>query len=1033
MRKTLIALILVLPMVFVLVLFSSVNLVSLNVNISVSDITIHADGTDEEGTLLVRMEEKREHIVTAEVSPSNASNKGYSLSSSDEKIAEVTREGKIVPKREGAVTITATSNDKSFTDSLSVVIVSSKPYDFDFSVYDGETDILRETEGGYTADIPAGEYSYGMEILPIGFSDYRIAQAGGYAHIEKGAKTLFLPFSGENKLEVSVPDGVNGVITKTVTLNVPKPPQGTIAVNGTVGSAGIRLVEGTKELQIFVECAGTPSFVSAYAHCKGAPTSVGNGQYILDVTIDGDVGETFSATISAGGASVPCQFTFTEFAFSVFSDLPIVQEGERQQVTLLTGNAVSFYAVSTGGAGDVEYTWEFEKLGGGTLDATFTADGAKATVSASRGGDYVLRARTERGGRTFEQEIFVSIVNKISAIQITNNVKVDLAECYTVAGRAYNSSMELQDNVYPLRVYAYSTSGTGPAGDDVAYSVSDDSIARVETRDGALVLVPLGTGKVTVTAYWKGNEAFSSSVAATLTLNVVKEGVAVKNAPELVKAAGEKYKVVLTDDIRLGTDAKGDLLSEDVRAALLREHRMRSTYNTAWYESSGNADGAFVSYVLEFFNDVYGNGKSVDADAYTHAMDGSGQPIFAEYRGPLYFVNYGQIASVAGQDNIAFLIRTNGVKLYGVDLLGCSDGSLKSENGEYDLTNLNLTGTTLEVNATAEIVNCRIRNGRNVIRAYGGNRDGQHYFLDSLSENRGCDSERILVRIEGCILSQGREFILKIGANRALRASLAGGAEPALTDQSGRPYTAAGKSNDYGYLYNDSWFYSQYVMTDVTLEDSVVETSGLFTVGVESNFAGTFLYGGAGDHQWRRLTESWERTGGTSFASVLRLKGDVRLYDWKDLSLVDSSTLIESPTGALREWLKLDIRSMLNFVVARNPERYGNVIERSGEKEYVHGGIALYGGGRNYSAVDVSELDGELNDLLHLNVNISVLADGEGTLHQQGTILPSAAGTQDFNFYMYDKNSKNNYAKQRTDEQNGRKYLGVSRLPLFVD
>ena len=72
MRKTLIALILVLPMAFVLVIFSSVNLVSLGVNIAVNGITIHAEGADDEDTLFLDMADKAVHTVTAEVSPGNA-------------------------------------------------------------------------------------------------------------------------------------------------------------------------------------------------------------------------------------------------------------------------------------------------------------------------------------------------------------------------------------------------------------------------------------------------------------------------------------------------------------------------------------------------------------------------------------------------------------------------------------------------------------------------------------------------------------------------------------------------------------------------------------------------------------------------------------------------------------------------------------------------------------------------------------------------------------------------------------------------
>ncbi len=1072
MRKTLIALILVLPMVFVLVIFSSVNLVSLGVNISVNGITLLSEDA-KDGTIFMDMAESPEMYLKAEVSPGNATNKEYTLTPSDPSVVDLVRvkdesaeEGnaykyRIVPKAEGNITVTATSKDKGFTDSVAVSVVSSKPYDFSFSLSDEDgADLIEAREGGYAADgIPAGTYHYDVSILPAGYTEYsyNIVNAN-YAEIEPGKKTLFLPFSGSTVFTVSVPGGVNGTITKTVTCNVAKPQAGEAVVNGSKEHT-VQLVEGTKETKLYLE--GSGSFTAAgfdagsFASLDPADpfTRLGDGKYILNIKIAGEANDSFPATIQIGSTKVDLLFSFAPFEFSVFSDMPISEEAGRREAALITGNAVSFYAVATDGAKDVEYRWEIESFNGEKTDGVLTAEGASAKVKAAQEGSYVLRATAIYQEERKTQEIFLTVFNKVSAIQIVNNVKVDLAQYYTVAGLKYGEGGATVSNTYPLNVYVFGTfaeDGSYTAADakeikGIACSVDNEKVAKV---DESFTLIPLGTGTVTVTFYWLGNEAFHTKVATTLTLNVVHDAVAVKNAPELVKATEEGKKVVLTENIKLGTDEKGNVFSADVRDSLLLSHRMRSTYNTEWYAATSDPNAAepYVSYVMEFKNDVYGNGKYIDADNYTHALDSTGSPLLKHYRGPLYFVNYRSMASVAGQDNIAFLIRTKNVTLYGVNLLGCSDGSLKGEDGGYDLSNLNLTGTTLEINADAQIVNCRVRNGRNVVRAYGGNTGGTRYFIDSLAENGGCDGERINVGIRGCILSQGREFILKIGANRALRASLSGGAEPVLTDQNGKAYPEIKKngssaSNNYtaqdgGALFNDPWFYRQYVMTDVTLEDSVLETSGLFTVGVESNFAGSFLYGGAGDHTWRNFTKEWERSGGTSFASVLRLKGDVRLYDWKDLSLVDASTLIESPTGALQQWLKLDIKSMLNFVMRDHADDYGNVIETVGEgenaRQFVHGGIALYGGGRNYSSVDLSELKASLSDFLYVNVNISILKNGtDDSMRRQGELLPSAAGTRDFNFYMYGSGTANDYTKQLNDEQMGLKYKGVSPFPLF--
>ena len=148
------------------------------------------------------------------------------------------------------------------------------------------------------------------------------------------------------------------------------------------------------------------------------------------------------------------------------------------------------------------------------------------------------------------------------------------------------------------------------------------------------------------------------------------------------------------------------------------------------------------------------------------------------------------------------------------------------------------------------------------------------------------------------------------------------------------------------------------------------------------------------------------------------------------------SSVALTSSGALSPWLKLDIRSMLNFVTGGDSDLYGDLIETVGAgdaaKQFVHGGIALYGGGRNYSLVDFSGLNTSLSDFHHVNVNISILKNGsDESMQQQGELLPSAASTRDFNFYMYGSGSANSYEKQKNDEQMGLKYKGVTPLPLF--
>lgn len=152
------------------------------------------------------------------------------------------------------------------------------------------------------------------------------------------------------------------------------------------------------------------------------------------------------------------------------------------------------------------------------------------------------------------------------------------------------------------------------------------------------------------------------------------------------------------------------------------------------------------------------------------------------------------------------------------------------------------------------------------------------------------------------------------------------------------------------------------------------------------------------------------------------------MYDWKDISLIDSSTLINSQLPQF----KLDIGGMLEFAMNYDPDAYGDILVSQGGKQVVHGGIAVYGGGRNYTQVDFTGLNGELTDFSEYSVNISILTNSDDAeMADQGGFLPLAAGTQDFRFYMYGSGSANSYRKQLADAAAGIKYDGISRVSVF--
>ncbi len=1043
MRKNIIALMLIIPLLFLFTVFSATNVATLGVQIKPNGIRIL--NKPENDALLIDLADPVRYRLEAEVSPKNASNRDYTFTvepveGSDFADVRVDGLGYVTARSTGVARVVASCKGADVEkDSLTVIVVSSKPYDFDFSLYslyDSEKDLLQASQNGYSAVLPSGRYRYETRLRPETFfgGTLSISESETPAFAYEASHTLLLPFSGTVDLTVTVADGVNGPLIKHTTLSVEKAAtQSGVSVNG--GETTVLLEEGARTASFYVEADGEPTLSADGA--EGRTVALGGSKYRIDVTFTESFTGELQGRVVVGENSERVVFSFEKFSYTVRADLPMQSnEDGSYSVTALSSSTLSFYAVPSMSADDVTYRWSC--TGGG--EVVQEGNGSVCSLKLGKHGAYTLTVQAYRGGEPLLSPVTIQIeaIEQVSAVQFLNKTKVGLAERYTVAGKRWTQDGPA-DNRFALNVMAYNTGGALDGLNDLLFTSSDEDIAEVISDGKTLTLLPKKSGEVTVTAEWKGNSVYGNKARATLTFDVAADAVEISTAPQLMAASEAGEKLVLTKDIMLGTDENGALLSLDNRRALLKE--MRSTYNTEYYTNIGRPEDAKVNYLVEFKNDVYGNGCSINAEYLANARDGSNTPQL--FRGPIWFVNYGeQLASVAGQDNIGFLIRTDGVTLYNLTLMNCNDSSLVSGGNSYDLSFLNLVGTTLEINADARILNCRIRNGRNVVRVYGGNRDGEHYFLNSLSENQGCDEERIHVTIEGCVLSQAREFMLKIGANRAVRATLANGNEPKLTDQSGKPYKEivgkgvdpyadALRSNlyttqDNGSLLDDDYFYRQYVLTDVTLKDSVLETCGFFCVGVESNFGGSYLNKNATGLATR--FDGWTGTGGTSFASILRLEGDVRAYDWKDLSLVDSSTLIDT----LMADLKLDVAAMLNFVSQKYPDEYGNIIEPVDGKQYVHGGIAFYGGGRNYSQISLDALAERCQGYNRYDVNISILQESEDeSIQHLGEILPRAAGTQNFRFFMYASDGPNSYKKQLEDEAASQKYLGIKPLRIF--
>lgn len=548
---------------------------------------------------------------------------------------------------------------------------------------------------------------------------------------------------------------------------------------------------------------------------------------------------------------------------------------------------------------------------------------------------------------------------------------------------------------------------------------------------------------------YTGNENYASI------LLMLVPGINVNTYEGLMYASRNKLPIVLTSNVLIGQkveylDGNGNVdpeLSKKAAEILKSEvGQMKTSSDWTYYKNLGVAHPE-VNYCYEITNDIYGNGYVLDTQNITTVLDpASFTPIpgVSVFNGPLSLVELEKDsqanASVKAQDNISFLIRESNIRLDNVTLQGCTDDFLYEQvDGQnyVELNHLNYLGTTLDIiGDNIDITNCRIKNGRNVIRMYGApNSDDP----DSVTP--------VHIRMESTIVSLGREFLVKIGTNQFVRGTLPSGAisnnnlggnswqqvldavSPSLSlnGKTYKPSNTESNTEIYEQLNaQDEEFVNHFVKTFVTIKNCVLTNCGFFSIGLESQFSGPCL-DGLQYSTYKFKERGWDNIAGTSYPAMLTLQGDVRMYDWKEVDGIDSSTLIEGNI------FKFDVKGLFNFLVNERAEEYGNLLIEVGDKVYVHGGLVFYGGGKNYHMIN-NQLDASSSfptaDKAYFVSMIEFTGEDFITSDYVSSdfsalykALPYASGNAPFKFYIYDNRETSlTYQQQQLDLSSGKAY-----------
>ncbi len=971
MAKKLIALILTIPILTILILFSATKTVSNIVEVAVSKIEILNDKV-----VYLNLDDNETHQIDYAIYPINAQKKDVSFSVSqvgDEKLANLDVDnGRIIPKSDGVAKVTIQSVDGGYTDSVIVYVSSTlvsgiKLFaDADLNnVYIG--DQIRFSSVITPSDALDKSVSYTSSNPDV----ISISSKGVAKALSKGTSIIRVTSNQNSEIysELSVSVKSNGAIS--------------------VSSDHLYSITDT------VRFTATIDVVSEY-----------DIEFVYDDKVKNlvfeSVGDVYSCRVNLDSS-------LDEIETSVIIKVTVGSEIITKEVLITKTSKIFDFSADTdsvtmikGGNSTVNFDYSPEDA---VLDYNLEYDDSIINVLKSAndqltiiGLDYGYTSLTISASNFTVEAITIDVIVYPNTITIDN-----LTNSYGIKEELAIGKYDVTNGVFTNTSFALKYSTKSDVSDSVKnayfkWTSSNDNIASFV--DGKLVICE--DGYVDLTIGFMVNGSYYSK--STMKVRCIKNGVNVNCYSDLMNATNNSYEIVVQSDITdFGINYNGKIYKE-----------MVTTYDSTFYENIYRLkkgmdinqeltlreqvearESAKVKILVDFTKNVYGNGFMINAHNIAYGLDETESlKSSALFRGPLNFVALTEdgsaMVSVKGQDNISFAIRDN----------VCIDNViLKSCDNVEDLNHLNYVGTTVEVlGNNVDIINSRLMNGRNVLRIFG-------------TED---PDEKINVSVKASILSYAREFIIRAGSNKVVEgnydAENNSNPSPYLDGYLGNIWTI----NSADSISDKTQYDNDYINTFLTIKNCIFRTCGIFAIGLDSHFSGPML-DGAYYSYGPDMLKYWFNLAKTSYGVKLNLEGQVKFYNWIDIDALDSSTLIENllPEDSDSIFnIRFNISKVIKDVRISNPDKYENIVSVYNGKDYVHNAISIFGGGKNYSYINFDDYASE--ELKYYQIALRESEDA--------AILEAAAGSEKFRFYLFDNRSTFKPLDQSNDLLSGMIY-----------
>ncbi len=964
MKKKLILLILVLPLFLMVSLFTATKTVSLTYKVPVSGIDIIGDSA-----VYLDLDTEETYKVDYAVYPTNAHNKKVTFSTESVEGFDLAGlefiDGYIVPRSIGMAKVLVTTADGGYRDSFVVRVDSNRLQSMECTVEKSSL-LVGDTVSISTTFKPANAQNLLLEYVSSNENVARVNNKGQITGVGRGSAVI----TATSKANPSIQEEILINVYQNEPLVIDRAEVKTWNHEGVIHISVRDSLDYTYTYKAYdaygIELAAD-RFTASF-DTSGKDT----GHILLnyncqDTAYTGAVRIEIFASYDGTVVSEECQVTFVrEIELSFDQEIYDFFAGQ---------NVMATFSVVPEGA-DVTYTYTTSN---NNVQIITVSDGIVALYAGKAGvTELTIRATDAITGQF--KEASVEIVVKPRSLIISESASTFGDEnLLTVGAKEFDGS---ESRVQIGLSYKASEAGHGFA--DNLFFVTDHADVSVD-QNGRIKISNGYTGSVKI----RGVFRYKDIAYETAPFNVlcVGDGVNVRSFKELYYTVQAGKPVVLQADVveDFGIIDGQPFYTESTVT------KIHTTYDDTYYKNIGKQDEAVVKILLEFRNDLYGNGFTVNAGNVTMQLDGTGAlKADALFRGPLNFVSMTESAvsavSVKAQDNICFALYEN-VNVRNVKLYGCTLET--DEDGNYDLADLDYVGTTVEVlGDNVGIWYTRIHNGRTVLRAFGDIDD---------------PSKEIHLDISNSVLGGAREFILRIGSNLFVNcpktedsASYAPVSLPGDTVQSFPAQKRYEQMTDA----ERAAYEQRFIKTFVSVKNSVFTDAGIFAIGMDSHFSGVYLAQGRDifkNGTYASFVSAWYDLAKTSYGAKLTFKGEVRMYNWKDVEEIDSSTLIEIVgESSFASQLEFNVRDMVKGI-AEN-DSFQNIIYNEDGKQYVHAGIAFYGGGNNYSVFEFEDTAAtQFTQLTGYQIGLDDVDKG---------FLASAAGKEEFYFLLHDSTAQ---------------------------